>query len=94
MDNVVSMAIIECGAHLTGELARDTLTETSMTDDVVEHLPSVDVLRDHVIMICVYDKLSHATDVWMVQEHAQRRFADRSDLLRGVLRRLFCLLLG
>jgi len=38
-----------------------------MTDDVIEHLASIDILKDHVIVVLVDDQLSHAADVRMVE---------------------------
>lgn len=59
-----------------------------MCDDVVEHLAAVDVLEEHVVVVLMDDHLAHAADVRMVQQHRQRRLAQRADLLRGILGRL------
>ena len=39
-----------------------------MANNVIQHVPAVNVLKDHVIVVLVDDHLSHATDIWVVQE--------------------------
>lgn len=60
-----------------------------MTDDIVEHLATIDILEDHVVVVLVNNHLAHATDVGVVEKHRQGGLPERADLLRGILGCLF-----
>ena len=79
------MTITECTAYLPRKLLGHAFPEASVADDVVEHVSTIDVLEDHVIMILLNDHLAHATYVGMVEEHRDRSFAKDADLLQGRL---------
>lgn len=51
MNNRVCMTVFESRADLSSELASASLSQAAMRDNVVQHLASVDVLEDHVIVI-------------------------------------------
>lgn len=70
MDDVVLVAVLQRTPDLAGKLSRDPLTETTMADDVVQHLTSTDILENHVVVMLMHDHLSHATNVRVVEEHA------------------------
>ena len=68
MDDIVVMTITECTAYLPCKPSSCAFLEASMADDVVEHLATVDVLANHVIMMLMNDHLTHTTDVGMVEK--------------------------
>lgn len=47
----VGVTVLEGAADLTGKLARRAFSQPAVRDDVVEHLPSVDVLKDHIVVV-------------------------------------------
>ena len=69
MDDVIAVTIVECTANLASKLACDTFAQSTVADDVVEHLSAAHVLEDHVIMMLMDDHFTHAADVGMVEEH-------------------------
>lgn len=81
MDDVIAMAVVEGAADLSRELTRHAFPETTVANDVVQHLPAVDVLEDHVVVIGVDDKLAHSTDVRMMEEHGECGFTDGPNFL-------------
>lgn len=50
-----------------------------MSDDIVEHLTTVDVFEDHVVMMLVSYDFSHSADVGVVEEERERSFTDCTD---------------
>lgn len=79
------MAVFEGAADLPRELAGRALAEPAVADDIVEHLATRDVLKDHVVVVGVDHHLGHATDERMMEEKDNGSLADRPDLLRGFL---------
>lgn len=67
--NVVLVTVIQRTPDLPCELARNPLPQTTVADDVVEHLATTDVLEHHVVMVLLDDHLAHAANVGMVEEH-------------------------
>ena len=82
------MAVLERAPDLARKLARDALAQLPVADDIVEHLPAVDVLKHHIVMVLVDDHLAHAADVGVVEQLGQRGLADGADLLGMVARGL------
>lgn len=60
-----------------------------MADDIVEHLPAVDILEHHVVMMLMRDHLAHAADIGMIEQLRKGGFADRANLFGGIFCRLF-----
>jgi hypothetical protein len=87
MDDVIAVAVIQRRGNLPGKLAGYTFAQTTVRDDVVEHLPPIDILEDHVVVVLVDDHLAHAADVRVVQQHAQCCLPKCPRLLAGVLGR-------
>ena len=81
MDDVVLVAVLQRTPDLPRKLPGDPFTESSMGDDIIEHLPTRDVLEDHVVVMLVDDHLPHPTDVRVVEEHTERGFPNRTDFL-------------
>ena len=69
MHDVVAVTIVESTANLASKLACDTFAQSTVADDVVEHLAATHVLEHHVIMMLMDDHFAHAADIGMVQEH-------------------------
>jgi hypothetical protein len=55
-----------------------------VADDVVQHLTSIDILENHIIVVLVNYHLSHATYVWMIKKHGKGGFAKSPDLFGGI----------
>lgn len=68
MDDRVAMAVFERAPDLPREFSRRPLPESTVADDVVEHLSSRDVLERHVVVVRVDHHLRHAADVWVVEQ--------------------------
>lgn len=80
MDDAVSVAVVERAGNLAGELAGLLLLETAVRDDIVEHLASIDKLKQHVpVVVCAHD-ISHATDVGVVEQADNGGFSGGSNL--------------
>jgi len=59
-----------------------------MADDVVEHLPAVDVLEYHVIVMLMDNHLAHTTYVRVVEELRECSLANGADFLGSIFSRL------
>jgi hypothetical protein len=81
--------IIQRAANLSSKLPGDAFTESTMGDDVVEHLTAVDVFEDHVVVVLVCDEFAHAAYVGMVEEEGEGSFADGADFFGSVFEGLF-----
>ena len=84
------MAIFQRAPDLSCELAGDSLPQSPVTNDVVQHLPSVNVLEYHVVVVLMNDHFSHATDIRMIEQHRERGFAEGADLFGGIPGGLTC----
>ena len=69
MDDIVVMTITECTTYLPRKLPGHAFLEAFVVDDVVEHLATIYVLENHVIIFLVNDHLAHAANVGMMEEH-------------------------
>jgi hypothetical protein len=85
MDDIVPMAILQRTPYLPSKLSRHAFPQPSMADDKVQHLPSVDVLEHHVVVMLMDDHLTHTADIGMVKEQREGCFAECADLFRGIL---------
>lgn len=90
MDDVVAVQVVECTANLASKLACDAFAQSTVADDVVEHLTAVDVLKDHVVMMLMDNHLTHPTYVGVVEQHGEGSLTDSSDFLGSVLGGLLC----
>ena len=80
VDDIVQVAIFQSTADLTGKLPRNAFPQPTVADYVVEHLASIDVFENHVVVMVVDNHLSHATDIRVVEEHGKCRFPEGPDL--------------
>jgi len=69
MHNIIEMTIHQCTPYLPCELSCDTLAQTTMANDIVQHLTTIDIFRNHVIVVLMDYHLAHATDIGMVKKH-------------------------
>jgi len=81
MDDVVLVTIVNSTGDLPGEFSGDALPEAAMANDIIEHLSTVDILKDHVVVVLVDDHLSHAADVGVVEEHGEGSLSESANLL-------------
>ena len=89
MDDVVLVAVVEGASDLPCKLAGYALAQSTMADDVIEHLASVDILKDHVVVMLMDDHFTHAADVGVVEQQGEGGLAESADFLGGVLGGLF-----
>ena len=59
VNDVIHMAVVRSTLDLPSELARNSLPESSMRDDVVEHLVAVNIFEYHRVMMLVNDHFAH-----------------------------------
>lgn len=85
MNDVIEMAIFQCTPNLPRELSRNTFPQSTVTNDVVQHLTSIDILENHIIVVLVDYHFSHATYVGVIEKHGKCGFSKSSDLLGGIL---------
>ena len=90
VNHVVLMTIFKGTSDLTSELARDTLAKAAVTDNVVEHLPTVDVLEHHVIVVLMDYHFSHTAYVRMIEELRESSFTKGTNLFGSILLSLLC----
>lgn len=67
MDDAVSVTIVESTGDLSAELACLLLLEFAVGDDVVEHLTTVDILKQHVPVVVCTDDIAQATDMGVTE---------------------------
>ncbi len=63
VNDVVLVAIVEGASDLSCEFASNALAQSTMADDVIEHLTAVDILKDHVVVMLMDDHFAHAANV-------------------------------
>ena len=56
-----------------------------MSDDIVEHLTTIDMFEHHIMMVRMCDHFTHATYVGMEQQHLETAFTYDAHFLRGIL---------
>lgn len=72
MDDGVSVTVVKSRGDLASKFPSMLLFEFAMGNDIVEHLSSVDVLQDHVIMMRQDHNFVQADNVWMMKDHHDR----------------------
>jgi hypothetical protein len=84
MNDVVEMAILQRTPNLPRKLSRHPFPQSTMADDIVQHLTSIDVLENHIIVMLMDDHLSHAAYVGVIEKHGKASFTKSSNLLGGI----------
>lgn len=98
MDNAIPVTIVQCTGDLTCEFPRLLLLQASMRDNVVQHLPTIDELEQHIPVIVGANDVFHAADVGVVEQTDDGSFSGGSNFLGMVgsfaVRRTLVLVLG
>ena len=84
MNDIVKMAILQRTPNLPRKFSRHPFPQSTVTDDIVQHLTSIDILENHIIVMLVDYHLSHATYVGVIEKHRKGGFAKSTDLLGGI----------
>jgi len=66
VNNAVKMTIFQSRPYLPCKFPCYTFSQPSMTDYVVQHLPSINILEDHVVVVLMNDELSHAAYIRVI----------------------------
>src|ERR1700683_1194812 len=66
--DTVPVTIIQGTANLPREFTGNSFPKPPMTDNVIQHLAAVNILKNHIVMMLVNDHLTHATYIWVVKE--------------------------
>jgi len=68
VDNAVAVAVVECTGNLATKLTRLLLLQATVRDDVVKHLTTVDVFKQHVPVVIGAHDISHTADVGVIDQ--------------------------
>ncbi|KAH0207727.1 protein kinase, partial [Aureobasidium melanogenum] len=68
MHNAVAMTVIERACNLTTEFTRLLLLEATMRNNVVKHLTTIDIFKQHVPVVVGTDDIAHTADIRMVDQ--------------------------
>lgn len=85
VDDIVLMAIIQRTSDLPCKLACNPFPEPSVADDVIQHLPTVDIFEYHIVVVLVHNHLSHSADIWVMKKHGQCGFTEGTNFLGRIL---------
>lgn len=67
VNNAVPVTIIQRARYLTTELPGLLLLKLTVGNNVVQHLPTVNVFEQHVPVVTRTHDIAHATNVWVVE---------------------------
>lgn len=67
MNDVIPMAVVQSASYLPGKLPRHSFPQAAVTDDIIEHLATIDILEDHVVVVGMGNHLAHTADIWMME---------------------------
>src|SRR6187402_2906256 len=84
MDYAVSMTVVQRARYLPAKLPSLLLLQSSMRDDIIEHLAPVDVFKKHIPMVCSAHHISHCTYVRMIQKSNDSSFSCSANLFRMI----------
>ena len=84
MYDTIPVAIIKSTGNLSAKLSRLLLFQSAVGDDVVQHLTSIDIFKEHIPVIVRSHDITHGTYVRMAQKSDDRSFSCRSNLLRMI----------
>ena len=84
MNDVVEMAIFQCTANLSRKFSRYAFPQSTVTDDIVQHLTSIDILENHIIVMLMDYHFTHTTYVGMIEKHGKGSFANSPNFLGGI----------
>lgn len=84
MHDAVPVTVIQGTGDLTSKFPGLLLLELAVRDDVVQHLASVDVFKQHIPVIGRADDIPHAADIRVVEEGNDGRFSRSPDFLGAI----------
>jgi hypothetical protein len=62
MNDTVPMQITQCAADLPRKLPGGAFTQAAVSNDVIKHLPAIDVFLNHIVVVLLEEGVSK--DVW------------------------------
>jgi hypothetical protein len=80
------MTIVQRTADLPRKFPRDSFSQPSMGDNIIQHHRVMYKLKDHGIVLMVDGHLSHLTNVRMMKQRRQNGFAEDADVFAPILR--------
>ena len=84
VNDAIPMAIIQSTCYLAAKLPSLFLLQPAMRDDVVQHLTSIDILKQHVPMVIGTHHISHCADIRVIEQSDDGCFSGSPDFL-GVI---------
>lgn len=81
MDDTITVAVVERTGYLARELAGLFFLELAVRDDVVKHLTTIDILKQHIPVVVCTDNIPKSTNVGVVEEGDDSCLACSTDLL-------------
>lgn len=91
--HAVPMAIVEGAGDLSSKFPGLLLFETAVCNDVIEHLPTIDILEQHIPVVIRFLDIDHFADVRMMKQGHQSSLSGSSDFFRSVGTLVFCIAL-
>jgi hypothetical protein len=65
MHNRIAMTIVKGTQDLSGKFSCVLFSQFAMTDDIIQHLSTVDILKEEIEMSLSDYDVPHSTNVWM-----------------------------
>ena len=81
MNDIIEMTILQRTPNLPRKLSRHPFSQSSVSDDIVQHMTSIDILENHIIVMLMDYHLSHATYMGMIKKHGKSGFSKSTNLL-------------
>ena len=75
MHNAVAMAVVDGACYLPGKLAGLLLLELAVRDDIIQHLATIDIFKEHIPVPSCAQVVPQPTDVLVIEEAHDRRFS-------------------
>ena len=85
MHNGIPVAVVQCTGNLPAKLPCLFLFQTPVRDNVVKHLPTINIFAEHIPVVIGFDDISHAAYVWVVQQCDYGSFSGGSDLFAFIV---------
>jgi len=81
MHDAVTMTVVQRTGDLASEFSGLLLLQFAMRDDVVKHLTTIHVFKEHIPMVGSAHNIIHATDIWMIEKRYNSRFPRGTNFL-------------
>ena len=76
MNNGITVTIVQSAQDLSSKLSGVLLPELSMTNNIVEHLTAIDILKKEIKMALRDNDISHSADIRMSKQCNDCRLSD------------------